>query len=376
MIRDEHVGLEVQLQSSFFLLSSNAMLIKSINIINIQSESFFSESYHYCTTHLTSNRAMKNAGVFQAEQIYRVCSSNPDNDDDHRIVEQADSYALALNETMAAPQPFAIPMQIEYRHPRTDSVSFKVRREYSGMARNQRVHFCSEGIPTLFDERVLFVAQREGRGKYSIFNVYNDNSPELLKQTFARGQSRYVGEVKRSNHPGHAHYVLFRSSNNGESTQVSITIYDKSSLSYKVVEGSPDRIAYSILQDNLSTKAADQKTPTAATSSLDKLRNAPKHESIHALVSQLDDLTLFQSKRRFTNQRGRSIHADIQSIRAKYTGRSVVPSKKNLILMNVDSGKSVLRMGRLNREEFSVDCLPPYTPFQAFGFALAQLDAN
>jgi Tub family len=323
---------------------------------------------------------MNNAGVFdfEADQIYRDCSDNPGNDDsDHGLGQHADSYALALDETIAAPQPFAIPTQIECIHPRTGNVAFIVRREYPGMVRNRRVHFCCQGIPGLFNERVLFVAQREGRGTYSIFNVYNDNSPQLLRQTFGREMSRYVGEVKRSAQHGQVHYALFCSNKNAESTPASITIYDKSSLSYPVVEGSPDRIAYSILQNHHSTKAeADQMAPPAAASSLDKIRNTAKHESIHALVSQLDDLILFQSKRRFTNQRGRSIHDNIQSIRAKYVGRSVVASKKNLILMNVDSGKSVLRMGRLNRNEFSVDCLPPYTPFQAFGFALAQLDAN
>jgi Tub family len=320
---------------------------------------------------------MNIAGLFDAEQVYRDSSNHPGNDDEcRRNAEQSDSYALALDETMTAPQPFAIPMQIEYRHPRTGNVAFIVRREYSVTARYQRVYFCSQCIPGLFNERVLFIAQREGRGTYSIFNVYNDNSPDLLKQKFAREKSRYAGEMKRSNHHGHVHYALYRSSHNGERTQVSVTIYDRSSLSYPVVDGSPDRIAYSILQANQSAKAADESTSAPAMSGLDKLRKASTHESIHALVSQLEDTTLFQSKRRFTNPRGRSIHADIQSIRAKYLGRSVVPSKKNLILMNVDSGKSVLRMGRLNKDKFSVDCLPPYTPFQAFGFALAQLDAN
>jgi Tub family len=304
---------------------------------------------------------MNNAGVFEAEQIYRdFCSNNPGNDDE----ENADRYVLALDETMAAPPPFSIPMQREYRHPQTSHVAFLVRR--SG---NHRVHFCCQGIPGLFHERVLFVAQRECRGAYSIFNVYKDNRPVLLEQTFAREMS--VGEIKRSCQPGHVHYTLFRKSLKGVSSPESVTIYNRSSLSYPVVDGSPDRIAYSILQNHRSTKADH-----TAAGSLDKLRNATYHESIYELVSQLEDLKLFQSKRRFTNPRGRSVHADIQSIQSKYAGRTVIPSKKNLILMNVESGKSVLRMGRLNKIEFSVDCLPPYTPFQAFGFALAQLDAN
>ncbi|CAB9507470.1 expressed unknown protein [Seminavis robusta] len=306
-------------------------------------------------------------GGLQQEEIQPEPSSNAGSNDEEEdlVLEQAEEHAYPLvdGETMNAPLPFAEPSKPEYRDPLTGRVAFVASSRHGMLHNDDRVTFYAQGITGLFHQRAYFVAQRHWRGGYAIFNVYNDNSPATLQKHFSTADPRYVGKLKRvGTHHGHVRYILLRKQT-GTTVPVSTTIYKTASLSYPVVNGCPDRIAYSVLHKN------DNQPRSLATKARD-------HEDFHKHVEDHPEDTLFQSKRRFTDPQGRKLYLDVQSFRQKFGGRSLLSSKKNMQLMNVSSGKTILQMGRQHHwqeGDFSVDFLPPYTPFVAFGFCLAQL---
>lgn len=328
-----------------------------------------------------------------------------------------ETYRLEFDEVVQAPRPFEVPKQPYYLHHWTGRVTCVARRECSGgingingkksgsLPNNDRIVFYVQGVPGIYRTRALFVAQRRERGgRYDIYNIYNNNN---LKDKFfferdgknktdeTNGSSRsnssnsndniseerYAGRIttRKNAHKGHYHCTLFRGPIAAE-TEVSSTIYNRASLRYPVVDGSPDRIAYSVIRVDPATNRLlhhqQVATPEKPVTSIEQAVKSNLPTDIHNIKEDHKDLQVFQSKRRFTDRRGNHVHDDTTSFLHRFGRRAQLSSKKNLQLMDVNSGKVVLQVARWDATEFTVDFLPPYTPFDAFGFALAQLECN
>ena len=286
-------------------------------------------------------------------------------------VEQFGVYPLEPNELIQAPAPFSIPSNSLYLHPWTNRVTFVARLE--GLHHpNNRIVFYAQGIAGVFNTRALFVAQRKGSGKYHIFNVYNDNSIRLKR--FEKNDWRYVGEISKRVHWSHVACTLVLGKA-GQKRQVSTTIFDKSSLRYPVVDGSQDRIVYSVVGATDRNAGFGEENNGCCWGGQGSLRKAVQCHlfDIHEVEQCYRNLKVFQSKRRFTTKCGRNVHDAPQEFVQRFGRRARRSSKKNLQLMDINTGQVILQMGRWNHREFTLDFLPPYTAFDAFGLALAQL---
>ena len=327
--------------------------------------------------------------------------------DDPNVVENAalpESYPLEADEAVQAPRPFDIPKQSYYLHHWTGRVTCVARRETSSSTRarshhkspNDRVVFYVQGVPGIYRTRALFVAQREERGsRYDIFNVYNNNTEK--NRDFMTGLNvdpRYAGQltIEKKSYQGHINCTLFRRDSGSPAegaaaeTEVSATIYNRKSLRFPVVNGSPDRIAYSVIarqdEENIRSNNSNNSDDNPAKPTRSRIEEAVQpHLSydIHALQGEADhkdQFHVFQTKRRFTNRRGANVHDDASTFFQRFGRRAQLASKKNFQMMDINSGRVLLQVGRWDSVEFTVDFLPPYTPFDAFGVCLAQLECN
>jgi Tub family len=306
---------------------------------------------------------------------------------------QLDSYPLENDEIVQAPHPFIVPTENYYL--RRAGMGFGVRgvarRESDFGARNERIVFYLQGIPGVFRTRALFVAQRHVNGSYHIYNIYNDSA--VRRSRFHKNHPRYAGKLTR--HRQHSGFVDFRlvQGRKGRETQVSSMIYKTSSLRFPVDGGWPNRIAYSIIytseddktdSDSMTTSSDrdendDRQVHKRGPTSIDLAAKAAleeKENGFHSLPQQYKNLSVLQCKRRFTNNRGRSIHPDRQPLLERFGRRVREASKKNLQMMDINTGSVIFQMGRWNDVEFTVDFLPPYSPYQVFGMALAQLETS
>jgi hypothetical protein len=292
---------------------------------------------------------------------------------------------------MPPPQPFQIPTDPRYVNPHTGRVQLHVSRERRNkrFIRNERLICHAEGIDGFFQTAPLFVAERHGRG-FRIFDVSGDSPNQLAALPTAphyfgmesKDDPRFAGEIHRSvSHlGGYVEYKLVRENLKTKERQlVATTIMGTSSLRYPIVHGYADRIVYCVVD---SENAMDKEVSSKSTDKIPHFGSLNKpviehiRDNIHKIGEEHKELKVFQSKRRFTNWRGCNVHRDVQPFFQKFHGRAQRPSKKNLQIMDVSSGKVVVQVGRLNDNDFALDFLPPYTPLQVLGVFLAQLDAN
>ncbi|CAB9500142.1 expressed unknown protein [Seminavis robusta] len=298
------------------------------------------------------------------------------------------AYPLEANEIVQAPHPLSIPTANYYLHPWTGKVSGVARREGGISTRsNDRIVFYLQGIDGVFRTRALFVAQRQLNGSYHIYNIYNDNS--LRKTHFRKNDVRYVGKLSRHRtHEGHVDFRLVLG-RKGEELQASSLIYDAAALKYPVQDGSVDRIVYSVIYDCEEDEYEDANNSQDAGDDRKVNPNGPRcidtavaqaWEQEDGLHSNIEDtyknLSVFQCRRRFTDKRGRASHRDSQPFLQRFGRRAREESKKNLQIADVSTGFVVFQMGRWNDSEFTVDFMPPYNPYEAFGIALAQLETS
>jgi len=324
------------------------------------------------------------------------CSSNNNNNSNsnNNRANSAlpETYRLEVDEIVQAPRPFDIPIQPYYRHHWTGRVTCVARREggegeaitsYEGSCPNEGVVFYVQGMPGIYRTRALFVAQqrlgvRGSKGpRYEIYNIYNDNAEKGKQFTAGCQDPRYAGhlETRKQSYRGYVHCSLFRA----DGKEVSSTIYERKSLGYHVTNGSADRVAYSVIR--LKKPICDSRNSTgssssSSSSSLHQVIQENIHQDIHNLRTQYNDVQVFQSKRRFTDHRGKAAHDDAHPFYQRFGRRAQLPSKKNIQLMDVDTGRIMIQVGRWDANEFTCDFLPPYTPYDAFGFALAQMECN
>lgn len=323
---------------------------------------------------------------------------------DPNVVENAglpETYPLEVDEAVQAPRPFDIPKQSYYLHHWTGRVTCVARRETSSSSSsrshhkspNDRVVFYVQGVPGIYRTRALFVAQREERGaRYDIFNVYNNNTEK--NRDFLTGLNkdpRYAGQltIRKNSYQGHINCTLLRRGSGSTAegaaaeTEVSATIYNRKSLRFPVVNGSPDRIAYSVIaRQDKEHGRRNHSDDNPAKPSLSRIEEAVQPHlqyDIHALQEEADhkdQFHVFQTKRRFTNRRGANVHDDASTFFQRFGRRAQLASKKNFQVMDINSGRVLLQVGRWDSVEFTVDFLPPYTPFDAFAVCLAQLECN
>jgi Tub family len=298
------------------------------------------------------------------------------------------------------PHPFQVAKDARYLNRATGRIQCRVSQERMANRKLPQRWVCyAEGIDGTFPTSPMFVMERQGRRGYRIMDVSQDD-PLQLAATLASNpeyfgvdpqqDARYVGDVQysQSRLGGFVEYKLVREKGERKDrTLEATTIMATSSLRYPVVNGYADRIVYSVIQDQNAKVRSNQPAVSSTSSStapaktihFDSL-NQPVIEhiqdDIHKIGEDHEELKILQSKRRFTNYFGRKVHRDLEPYQQKFHGRALRASKKNLQIMEVASGKVMLQVGRLNKTDFSLDFLPPYTPFQALGLFLAQLDAN
>ena len=323
-------------------------------------------------------QAAHNDGTERGQMNNQPADNNNNNDDGNPVV--AVPNPLPPGTVIVPPRPFQIPRDARYVNRATGRIQLRVSKQRKGAR-----YICkAEGINGVFQTTPLFVIERQGRRGFRIFDVSNDNGPDHV---FTEDDPRFAGEVRRSVHRlgGFVEYKLVRNGQQLEAT----TIMAISSLRYPVVNGYADRIVYSVVEDQSvsrgETTTMDPQNPSLSPPEkagffFECLNNKPVIEhisdDIHKIVEGHKELKVLQSKRRFTNGFGRKVHRDLEPFQQKFYGRAHRASKKNLQIMDVSSGKVMLQVGRLNKNNFALDFLPPYTPFQALGLCLAQLDAN
>lgn len=305
---------------------------------------------------------------------------------------------LAPGTVVAPPRPCQIPKDQQYLNPATGKIQLRVSKTPmdKGLVRLERWVCQAEGINGVFQTTPLFVIERQRRRGYQIMDVSQDSPSKLANLSVdpnyfgvnPRQDHRYTGDVHRTvNRLGRLiDYKVCRENPKTKGRRLeATTIIGTASLRYPVVNGYADRVVYSIIQDHSveeeeNTIAKErfimntEKSPHFE--ALDKPIMEHIRDDIHNTATEHEGLKVLQSKRRFTNCFGRKLHRDIEAYQQKFHGRALRPSKKNLQIMDVSSGKVMLQVGRLNRREFALDFLPPYTPFQALGLFLAQMDAN
>lgn len=318
--------------------------------------------------------------VMNAPQQLQGVPNNPLPNDNNN---NNNANPLPPGTVIVPPLPFQIPTDRRYFNRATGRVQLRVSKEGG----SKRWICRAEGINGIFHTTDLFVVERHGRRGFRIYNVSADtnNTPNY---SFEEEDARLVGDVQRTAHffGGFIEYKLVRRQLQVPNKLESTAIMKTTSLGYPVVNGYADRIVYSVIHDH-SVEEEDQTDDTESCFAdscdglcFDALNNKPVvkhiHDDIHQVAQVHPQIKVLQSKRRFTNAFGKKLHRDLEPYQQKFLGRALRASKKNLQIMDVSSGKVMLQVGRLSKTDFALDFLPPYTPFQALGLFLAQVDAN
>ena len=277
----------------------------------------------------------------------------------------------------------------------TGLVHCVARREYSGG--NRRIVFYLEndyhaGVPP----KPVFVAQKQKEGKFYIFNVSETGYRVERCHYRTKETATYVGKTRQKKLPNSRFLLntLYRGTGDTKQ-QVECMIYDRITLRYPVLEGYPDRVVYSIVAEPPKKKTNPNEKAAArlqeATSILGPIVTCATPRIEDAIryhvndVQEINDtyhgLHAMKSRRRpplFPKNSTASAAADgvrDESVFVRYRGRVGRSSRKNIQMIDPVTHAVVFQMARWNEDEFTVDFAAPYSAYQAFGAALAQLES-
>lgn len=264
------------------------------------------------------------------------------------------------------------------------------RRE--GGNRNKRIVFYLETADgSAGAVKPLFVAQKQKEGKFYIYNVSENDYNYQINRNFKKEDFNYVGKIRRKVFRRNqiASNTLFYGKKE-QKEQVASLVYDTVSLRYPVMEGFPDRVVYSIIQSGRESAPENRNSsPFPAMNyrapRIDDAIGFHAH-NIDEIGEFYNGLQVLKSRRRSSgstvmmtpeSQRNGGASATVtrEPFLVRFKGRGGRPSQKNLQMMDPSTGNVVFQMARWNEDEFTVDFKGPYTPYQAFGIALAQLES-
>jgi hypothetical protein len=240
---------------------------------------------------------------------------------------------------------FATPQKKDYRHS-TGLVHCVVRRE----AGKGRFGFATNRITFSLQKRdgteiVILVATKQA-GNYTISDLSNKIDKELgglllLKKSFKS-----------------LVYSLYQ-----ENEQVAVILYDVPSIISVVLDGPPRRAQIAIS----SSQAHVQQTLgiLEAKSKFSIL----KTRSLQGVDDDQPFLHVFENKDPYSKGKGRW--------GLNFHGRGRLASSKNMQMEHknqADSETVVFQIAKWDKHAYNVDFRAPFNMFQAFGFALAQID--
>lgn len=238
------------------------------------------------------------------------------------------------------------------------------RRE--GRYRNSRIVFYLEGTDR-YATRPLFVAQKRWGGKFFIYDISEDST--LVNRSFKKKDAEYVGKIVRSQFiKRNLHANTLYQGTKDTKKQVASTAYDVLSLVFPAVDGCPDRGAYCIV-----CLEGEEDSDINPNKIIPPINDAIKfhHRNLQEIDFLYDGLRVFHSACRLVP----GADTPREPFLIRFRGRGSRESVKNLQIADPKTGEIVLQMAKWNDNEFTVDFKEPYNAYQAFGFALAQLEA-
>jgi hypothetical protein len=239
---------------------------------------------------------------------------------------------------------FDVPQKKDYRHG-TGLVHCVVRREAGkgrfGFAYDRITFACQKRDGT---EIVLLVATKQAAGPrmYTI----SDLSSKLGKQLGVLSMSK--SSVKS------LVYSLYQ-----ENEQVATILYQVPSIINVVLDGPPRRaqIAISACQAHVQLQSGILEAKSKL--SMHKTR------SLQGIDDGQPFLHVFETKDPYSKGGGRW--------GLNFHGRGRLASSKNMQMEN-KQGETVFQIAKWDKHAYNVDFRAPFNVFQAFGFALAQID--
>ena len=249
-----------------------------------------------------------------------------------------------------------------------------VARREGGYRKNSRVVFYLESGQQEGPPKPIFIAQKQKAGKFYIFNVPSE-SPEYVNHYFEKNSYLYAGKLARqslSNGIFLSHSLFYGTKD--KKKQVASVVYNTETLHNPVIDGFSDRVVYNILRsEDTNVENKQECHPIVAPSCPSASSESGK---------RYGDLHIVRSRSRSTTLNGAAIAREPFVVR--FRGRGALSSQKNLQMVAPSTKNAagsdgndvvVFQMARWNKDEFTVDFQTPYyTPYQAFGIALAQLD--
>jgi hypothetical protein len=240
---------------------------------------------------------------------------------------------------------FAVPQKKDYRHS-TGLVHCVVRRE----AGKGRFGFTTNRITFSLQKRdgteiVLLVATKQN-GNYTISEVSNEIVTELGGLALASKSTKSLV------------YLLYQ-----ENEQVAVILYHVPSIISVVLDGPPRRAQIAISSSQSHVQHTSGILEAKSKISLHKTR------SLRGIDDDQPFLHVFENKDPYSKGKGRW--------GLNFRGRGRLASSKNMQMENkhqTDSETVVFQIAKWDKNAYNVDFRAPFNMFQAFGFALAQID--
>lgn len=241
---------------------------------------------------------------------------------------------------------FAVPQKKDYRHS-TGLVHCVVRRE----AGKGRFGFASNRITFSLQKRdgteiVLLVAAKQA-GTYTI----SDLSSKIGQQLGVLSASNRNNSVKS------LVYALYQ-----ENEQVATILYHVPSIISVVLDGPPRSAQIAIS----SQQAHVQEKSPGILEAKSKI-SIQKTRSLLGIDDDQPFLHVFENKDPYSKGGGRW--------GLNFHGRGRLASSKNMQMEHKEADETVVfQIAKWDKHAFNVDFRAPFNMFQAFGFALAQID--
>mmetsp|Transcript_22950 Transcript_22950/g.48189 ORF Transcript_22950/g.48189 Transcript_22950/m.48189 type:complete len:278 (-) Transcript_22950:1849-2682(-) len=252
-----------------------------------------------------------------------------------------------------APGIFSIPSQDNY-DPKSGFVHCSIKRYM-----NDLYHLSFQIGDT---ETVAIVAKKVKSSLTSNYHIY-DAIRGGLNTKLSKKAGHYIGKFRRDKDQRAGYYTLYHA--NREKEQAAAFVYDIPRLVHQVTDGQPPRKMKAVVPRGNSRTGSTNSVAAVTMKTSNVTEKSRLIEHLHNGTWRHNNLLALQTKAPvFTANR----------YRLDFNGRVLVPSVKNMQLMN-EQGEILLQFGKVDKKgRFHLDYKAPFTAFSALGAALAQFD--